>query len=136
MRAAALPPVVLAVAALASGGCGAQAANSAKDFTGREKVVAQTVDDLAAAARKVDARKICDAFLTRPLKDRLGGTRCADRLHASIQDADAFDLRVESVRLSGARATVRVKTHTSRGQSPVDVLQMVEQRGWRIAVLP
>jgi hypothetical protein len=144
MRAAAIPPVLLAAAALAPGGCGASSSNSADKFQGREKQVAQTVDDLSDAARKRDASKICDELLTTELKAKLAGlarvskrgTDCADQLKDSLQDTTSLDLKVEDVSITGNTATVKVKTNVSRGSDPVDTLQLAEQRGWRISELP
>src|SRR4051794_7835244 len=112
MRAAAIPPIVLAAAALAPGGCGASSTDSAKDFQGREKQVAQTIDDVSEAARKRDARKICDEFFTPELRAKLAGlarvsgrgTDCADQLKDSLQDATALDLKVEDVAITGNTA--------------------------------
>jgi hypothetical protein len=142
-RAAILPVIVLAVALMAPGGCGSSTKTNVDKFQGAQKDVAQTVVDLASTARKGDARKICDAYLTAELKARLAalartskrGTDCAAQLKDSIRDADAFDVTVESVQVAGTRAIVRVKTKTSAKRDPVDTLQMADQRGWRIAAL-
>jgi hypothetical protein len=142
-RVAILPVIVLAVALMAPGGCGSSTKSNVDTFHGVQKDVAQTVDDLASTARKGDARKICDAYLTAELKARLAtlarktgrGTDCAAQIKDSIRDADAFDVTVESVQVAGTRATVRVKTKTSAKRDPVDTLEMVDQRGWRIPTL-
>ena len=144
MRVAAIPPILLAAAALAPGGCGATSGDSADKFKGRQKQVAQAVDDVRDAGRKRDGRKICDSYMTPQLRDRLAslartsgrGTDCADQLDDSLKDADSFDLKVESISIEGTTATVRVKTKTARDRDPVDTLQFVEQRGWRISTLP
>ncbi len=144
LRAAALPPIVLAAAALAPGGCGQTASNSADKFKGRQKEVAQAVDDLRQAASKRDARKICDTLLTPDLKSRLTalarqtgrGTDCADQLKKSLQDADSLDLTVQSVQITGNRAVARVKTNVTRGPDPTDTLVLADQRGWRLSRLP
>ena len=144
MRAAAIPPIVLAVAALAPGGCGASSSNSADKFQGREKEVAKAVDDLSDAARKRDASKICDEFLTTELKAKLAqlarvskrGTDCADQLKDSLQDTTSLDLKVEDVSITGNTATVKVKTDVSHGKDPEYTLTLADQRGWRISQLP
>ena len=144
MRAAAIPPILLAAAALAPGGCGASSSNSADKFQGREKEVAQTVDDLSDAARKRDATKICDEFLTAELKAKLAGlarvskrgTDCADQLKDSLQDTTAIDLKVQDVSINGNTATVKVETDVSRGKDPQDTLTLTDDRGWRISELP
>ena len=144
MRAAASPPILLAAAALAPGGCGASSSNSADDFQGAEKQVAQAVDDLSEAARKRDASKICDELLTPELKAKLTrlarvsnrGTDCEDQLKDSLQDATALDLKVEDVAITGDTAVVKVKTDVTRGDDPTDTLRLSNQRGWRISELP
>jgi hypothetical protein len=144
MRAAAIPPIVLAAALLAPGGCGSSSSNSSDKFKGREKQVAQAIDDLGDAARKRDSRKICDSLLTPEVRDQLAalakvshrGTDCADQLEDSLQDATTLDLKVESVSISGNTATARVKSDVRRGKDPVDTLELQDQRGWRISKLP
>jgi hypothetical protein len=146
MRAAAFPPVLMALAALAPGGCGATAKKSADRFSGREKEVAQTVDDLVKAAGRRDSAKICDGLLTPALKARLDalartsrrGTGCADQLKDSLQDVDSLDLKVVpgGIRITGDSAVVRVRTDVNGSHDPVDTLRLVDQRGWRIAELP
>ena len=139
-------PILLALAAttLGAAGCGPATTTSAGDYKGADKDVAQTVDDLATAARRGDARKICDSLLSAGVKAQLTrlartsgrGTDCADQLKDSIRDADAFDLKVLSIKRSGGTATVQIRTKTSAATDPVDTLRLVDQRGWRIAALP
>jgi hypothetical protein len=144
MRAAAIPPVILAAALLAPGGCGTSSSDSSDKFKGREKQVAEAIDDLGDAARKRDSRKICDSLLTPAVRDRLAqlakvshrGTDCADQLEDSLQDATTLDLKVESISISGNTATARVKSDLRRGKDPVDTLELEDQRGWRISKLP
>jgi hypothetical protein len=143
-RAALLPPIVLAVALMAPGGCGTTTKTDTSKFTGTQKQVAQTVADLATQARKVDGAKICDGFLTPALKNRLAalakttrrGVSCADQLKDSLRDVDVFDLTVESVKIAGTAATVTVKANTNAKRDPTGTLHMVDQRGWRISQLP
>ncbi len=106
--------------------------------------MAQAIHDLATAARRGDARKICDGYLSASLKADLTrlartsrrGTDCADQLKDSIRDADAFDLEVQSVTVSGGRATARVLSKTSADDDPVDTVALVDERGWRVSSLP
>jgi hypothetical protein len=144
-RAAAIPPLVLAAAALAPGGCGAKS-NSSSKFSGPAKDVASAVDDLGSAARSRDAGKICDSLMTTDLRNKLAqlarvshrGTTCKDQLKDSLQDTDSVDISVvpNGIKITGTTATVRVKTNLSRGTDPVDTLQMANQQGWRISRLP
>ena len=132
---------ILAVAALA--GCGET--DNSKDFKGAQKDVAQAIDDLGSHARKLDAAKICDRMLTPDLKAKLAvlatkrsgrGSDCADQLKDSLRDADAFEMDVQSMRIDGSTAAVTVKVKTSADRDPVSTLQLVNQRGWRVAQLP
>jgi hypothetical protein len=146
MRRAALPPILLAAVALAPGACGSAKKDTAAKFDGREKEVASAIDDLAAAARKGDAAKICDSYLTTDLRARLAalaktskrGTDCSDQLGDSIRDADSFDLSIApgAIKITDSTATVQVKTDVTGTHDPVDTLHMTEQRGWRISQLP
>jgi hypothetical protein len=147
MRAAAIPPILLAAAALAPGGCGTTSKKNLDKFKGAQHDVAQTVYDMRDAASRRDASKICDEFLSASLKGKLAqqartdhrGTDCSDQLKDSLQDANSFDVTVESVTVDGSNATVRVKTNVSHGSDPTDTMQFVERApagggsgGWRL----
>ena len=144
MRAAVIPPIVLAAAALAPGGCGATSQKNLGQFKDREHDVAKTVYDLRDAAQRRDASKICDDYLTGALKADLAlkakatnrGKDCADELSDSLRDADSFDITVESVKVNGNDATVQIKTKLSHGKNPTDTLQLSNQQGWRLNALP
>lgn len=141
-RLAALPPLVLAASALAIAGCGGT--DNSKDYRGADKDVAAAIDDISSHARKLEARKICDGFMTTELKAKLAaearrsgrGTDCADQLKDSLRDTDVFEMDVESVAIDGADATVKVKVKTSADPDPVGTLALVNRRGWRISKLP
>lgn len=133
-----------AISALALAGCTQSTTKSAGDFQGAQKDVAQAIDDIATAAKRGDARKICDSYLSADVKAQLTrlartsrrGTDCADQLKDSIRDADSFDVVVKSVDVTGGRATARVETRTPAERDPVDTITLVDERGWRIASLP
>lgn len=144
MRAPAMTALALAAAVFGAAGCTQATSTSSEDFKGREKQVADAIHELSTAARRADARKICDTYLTADLKRRLTalartskrGTDCADQVRDSIRDADAFDLEVKSVRVTGNTATAQVETTTNADRDPTDTVQLVDQRGWRLAELP
>jgi hypothetical protein len=97
---AALPFVL---AALASGCSGS--ASSTSDFH------AEVVEKLQSAGETGDAKEICEQLLAKSLADqiRAAGSSCEQELEKAIDDADDFDLDVESVTIEGDRATARVK---------------------------
>lgn len=133
-----------AISALVLAGCAQSTQRSTGNLQGTQKQVAQAIDDVATAAKRGDARKICDSYLSADVKAQLTrlartsrrGTDCADQLKDSIRDADSFDVLVESVDVSGRRATARVQTRTPAARDPVDTITLVDERGWRIASLP
>jgi hypothetical protein len=144
LRAAALPPIVLAAALMGPGACGAGGTSSdTGKFAGTEKNVAQAVYDLRDAVASRDAKKICDTYVTQELQRRLTalakqthrGSTCADQLKDSIQDVDATDLKVTDVQVNGNSATVRITTDLTSGKDPTDTLQLRNERGWRLSGL-
>ena len=143
MRAAAIPPILLAAAALAPGGCGTASKKNLDKFKGRQHDVARTVYDFRDAAQRRDAKKVCDSYLSTELKAKLAqlarvdhrGTDCADQVSDSLRDADSYDITVESVAISGNTATVQIKTDVAHGTDRKDTLQLVDQQGWRLSSL-
>ena len=131
MRRLALLP--LALVALA--GCG-EGASSAGDFEGREREVAEVLEDLQETARSGDEQRVC-RLLARSLLERLEqrGLSCPRAVSAALDDADTFDLTVRQVRVSGSTATARVAA-TSGEDAPTDSVRLVrEGANWRIASL-
>jgi predicted lipid-binding transport protein (Tim44 family) len=129
----------VAVAALAAG-CQPQSStrgDSAGKFRGDQRLVAQTVEDLQSAAGDGDGAKICRDLLSRALAGRLaqGGRGCAASVEAAVKDADSVDLTVESVRVSGERATARVRLETGARDRRTTLQLVRENRRWRIASL-
>ena len=131
--------LITAAAALGVAGCAQSSSSPAEGFEGREKPVAEAVEELVAAARRGDARKICDSLVTPALRGRYEQAAraakrgdCADGVEQSIRDADAFDLELVDVRVAGRRATVRARTKTNADEDPVATLDYVENRGWRL----
>src|SRR6185312_15490366 len=90
--------------------------DSAGDFQGEDKAVAQTVEDLQSASSKGDEDKICDEILAADLagkiKARASKTQktCADVLKDSLRDADSFELQVKKVAVNGTTATATVES--------------------------
>jgi len=141
-RLAVLPLLAAAVTALSIAGCGGT--DNSTDFSGASKDVATAIDDISQHARKLEARKICDGFLTAELKAKLTaeakksgrGSDCADQLKDSVRDSDVFELDVQSIDVNGNRATAKVTADTSADPDPTGTLELVNQRGWRLSALP
>ena len=81
-------------------GCGAAATDSSKKFDGEKRTVAKVVEDLETAGRKKDEKKICTELLSRTLLATLKkqGTNCTTAVKEALDDADAFDLKVQRSR--------------------------------------
>ena len=91
-------------------GCGQQAGNSAEDFEGEERAVAQVVEELQEAGERGEADRICREILVQELVAQLNqaGTTCPAEMQRAIDDADEVEVQVEDVTVTGqtARATV------------------------------
>ena len=127
-------------AALAMAGCGAAGKDSAKDFKGERRAVAQTIEDLQKAGRDDDAKTICDDLLAKPVVARLqarpGAKKdCATALGDSLDDADTFEMTVKSVTITGDRATAVVRSDAG-DKDRTDTLSLVrEGSAWKLASL-
>jgi hypothetical protein len=132
----------LVAAALTLSACGQTSKDSAGDFQGQEKAVAQTVEDLQSAASKGDRDKICDellaADLANKIKARATGTQktCADVLKNSLRDADSFELQVKKVAINGTTATATVESDAAGDDKTTTALTLTKAGdGWRISSL-
>jgi hypothetical protein len=105
------PPVVTVavIAALVLGACGE--ASTAGKFTGEDETVATVIEDLQRNSERGEADQICDDLLTEALQETVkdGSSSCAAELKKALDDADAFDLEVQDVTVSGTTATAKVK---------------------------
>jgi hypothetical protein len=123
---------IFVVAALVAAGCGQ--ASSAGKFTGQDEVVATVVEDLQRAGERQKADDICNNLLTTALQSKVAaaGKTCAAEMKKAIEDADAFELEVQDVTLSGTTATARVKG-TDEGDGVLRTLKLQKVGGtWRI----
>ena len=131
------PALLLCCLALSLTACGAEPRDSAKEFTGDERAVAAAVEDLESAARDDDADAVCTKLfaerLLTSLKQR--GTNCATAVEDAFQDADAMELTVEDVTISGTTASAEVTSGTGDSKK-TDTLEL-EKVGaaWRISSL-
>lgn len=136
---------LLATLPLVLSACGQTTKDSAEDFQGEQKAVAQTVEDLQSAASKKDGQdRICTQLLAPALVTQIktAATRtdpkatCQTALKDSLRDADTFDLTVEKVVVDGDKATATVTSDAGGGQDRTDTLELVKVgNGWKIATL-
>jgi uncharacterized protein YceK len=133
------PLILLAlVVAVALAGCTTQrtSTGSTVKFTGDQRLVANTVADLQAAASKGNQGEICRNLLAQDLVSRLaqhGGT-CERAVHAALKDTDLTDLSVQDVTIQGSQATARVKFANGGKNDRRQSVGLVKQgAAWRIA---
>ena len=133
MRAA----LLLCALALSLGACGAQQRDSAKEFKGDEQAVAATVENLESAARDNDTDTVCTKLFAERLLSTLEqqGTDCAEAVEDAFRVADAKDLTVEEVTISGDTARANVTSGVGASKK-TDTLEL-EKVGavWRISSL-
>jgi hypothetical protein len=112
MAAPRLLAVLVLVPALALSACGTTGKDSAKNFQGEQRAVAQAIEDLQTAGRKGDQDKICEQLLAPALVQKITAANgpCPNALKDRIADADVFELQVQKVTIDGDRATAVVKT--------------------------
>lgn len=139
MRRLRLPAVLLATA-LALAGCGGQGSentDSAEEFSGEQKAVATTVEDLQTAAKERDGREICSDLITAKLRDAISDEDCGEAVDDAIRETDEVDLEVTKVTIAGSSATALVKEETGEDASRTRTLKLEKAAGrWRIAELP
>ncbi|HEV2058523.1 MAG TPA: hypothetical protein VGR11_04140 [Solirubrobacteraceae bacterium] len=131
------PALLLCLLALPLAACGAAPSDSAEDFTGAERAVASTVEQLESAARDNDSGTVCTKLLAERLLTTLSrqGTKCETAVKDAFRDADAMELTVEDVTIDGSRATAEVTSGTGDNQK-TDTLELEKVgAGWRISSL-
>lgn len=124
------PLLALGVAA-----CGT-ATVSTSSFKGEAKEVAQAIASLQSHATAGEEQKICAADLAAPIVTRLGGAKgCAKAIKNQLTEVDSFEVTVESVQVTGAKATASVKSVKS-GKSSLHALTLVKESGkWKTSEL-
>ena len=131
------PALLLCVVALVLAACGAEPRDSAKDFTGDERAVASAVEDLESAARDNDTKAVCTKLFAQRLLSTLEerGTDCAEAVEDAFRDADAMEITVDEVTISGDTARAQVTSGTGSSKK-TDTLEL-EKVGaaWRISSL-
>jgi hypothetical protein len=119
--------------ALGMTACGS-ASVSTSSFKGEAKAVAQAIANLQSNATAGEEQKICAEDLAAPIVTRLGGKRgCETAIKDQLTEVDSFEVTVESVQVTGARATASVKSITS-GKASLHTLTLVKEGGkWKTA---
>jgi predicted small secreted protein/copper chaperone CopZ len=134
-----LAAVAVLAAAPALAGCTTAGSgnDSSGDFKGEARLVANVVEDLQSAGSKGREGDICTNLLARSLAVRIGAraNSCAKAVNAALEDTDVFDLKVESVRVQGTRATARVKADRGDRDEFVTLGLVKSGPGWRISDL-
>lgn len=136
----AVRPLLLALAAAAAlGGCTSSEEDSSADFQGDQKLVANVVEDLQDAGAEKDADKVC-TLLSEDLITKIRATAgnnatCADAVDDAIQDADAFDLDVKSVKITGATATAVVESQDDDRDVRDTLMFSKDGARWKISAL-
>jgi copper chaperone CopZ len=122
-----LCPLVLAA-------CGTT--TSTASFKGTEHEVAQTIANLQADITAGEQKKVCANDLAGAVVTRLGGTKgCESTIKNQIGEIDNTELQVESVKVSGERATAGVKS-IYQGKKRLKTVALVKEGGkWKIASL-
>ncbi len=128
----------LCVLAVAVAGCGASASDSSKNFDGQERSVARTIEDLEKAGRDGAEGTVCTKLFSETLLAALKkqGTNCTTAVKEALEDTDAFDLKVEDVKISGTTATAKVKSGRSGSDQKEDTITLEQQASaWKIVSL-
>ncbi|MGN6372413.1 MAG: nuclear transport factor 2 family protein [Solirubrobacteraceae bacterium] len=126
----ALPLALACASTLAA--CGETVSTSG--FKGESRQVAETVSDFQKNATASDEQKLCANDLARTLTKRLSAVGgCQAAIKQQLGQVDALNLTVESIAVSGATATARVKS-TWAGKNRTSTLSLVKEgKRWKIS---
>jgi hypothetical protein len=121
---------------LALSGCSLGADKEAKPVGGAPREVVGTVGRLEHAVRRQRWRTVCNTLFTRAARRRAGGSDCPRRLRSYAQGLRRPRIRLLAIKVSGDRASVRVRS-TAAGQPPlVDTIELRRVgRSYRIEAL-
>lgn len=135
MRLSALVLPAALTAVLLTGCAGSSSNNSADDFHGDAKSVAQVIDDLGTAGSKRDAKEICTTIFASTVADKLktGSEDCQDIVKHQLKDASDFDFTVKKVTVNGTSATAVVESKFN-GHDVLRTIGLVKSaNAWRVA---
>jgi copper chaperone CopZ len=140
-RAFAATATLIAIPLLSGCAGGSQDTDSAKDFTGPQQEIAQTVEDLQDATSQKNGAKICSSLITAELQqsiaaqDRKAG--CSSAVDDAIKESDPVDLVVTKVEVNGDRATATVEAETGDKTVSTETYGFQKQAGrWKISSTP
>jgi hypothetical protein len=127
----------LCLLALALAGCGSAPRDSAKDFKGEKRNVADVVERLEKAGRDDDAGIVCKTLLSSKLLAalRAQGTNCNTAVKEAFKDADSLDLTVDDVAVSAGTATAKVKYRSLSKDKTATLALDHEGSVWKISSL-
>ena len=132
-------PVIALLVCLPLAGCtqaGTKNSDSTKDFTGDQKAVASTVEDLQTAAKDRKGTTICGDLITAELRDKISASDCPKVMKDAVRDTDEVDLQVKTVKVTGDTAVASVKEKTG-GNDRIRTIELQKVAGrWRISALP
>jgi copper chaperone CopZ len=129
------PTLLLCALALAVGlaACGNKVSTS--NFKGEQHAVAQAVSNLQSHATALEAKKICGEDFARANVARLSAAAegCKKAVESQLKEIDSFEVTVESIQISGDRATARVKSIHS-GKKRISTMTLVKEGAkWRVS---
>jgi hypothetical protein len=131
--------VIAVLATLPLAGCtqaGTKNSDTTKDFTGDQKAVASTVEDLQTAAKDRKGTTICADLITAELRDKISTSDCPKVMKDAVRDTDEVDLQVKTVKVTGDTAVASVKEKTG-GDDRMRTIELQKVAGrWRISALP
>ena len=132
-------PLIALLATLPLAGCtqaGTKNSDSTKDFTGDQKAVASTVEDLQTAAKDRKGTTICADLITAELRDKISTSDCPKVMKDAVRDTDEVDLKVKTVKVTGDTAVASVQEKTG-GDDRMRTIELQKVAGrWRISALP
>ena len=111
--------------------------DSAEEFQGPERAVADAVEAMETAARDDDATEMCTKLLSERLLSALEqqGTNCTTAVREAFKDASSKDLTVDDVTISGDTATAKV-TSGSGSKEKTDTLELERDgNAWKVSSL-
>jgi hypothetical protein len=113
--------------ALAFGLSACAATVSTSGLKGEAKAAAETVKDLQSNVTAGDNKKICEDDLSASVVKRLASSGgCQEAIKKQLAEIDSVEVTVESVQVSGAIATARVKSIYS-GKKAISTISLVKE---------
>jgi Putative lumazine-binding len=112
--------------------CGNTVSTSA--FTGESREVAQAISNLQSDATAGEEKKICANDLAGAVVTRLAGVKgCEAAIKSQLAEVDSLEVSVQSIQVTGATASARVKSIYS-GKNLITTLTLVKEGShWKIS---